>query len=67
MSTQKNITSNSNSLIIGKDYYPNLKKNLGFKTFKKPIPLKYKIATNNQDVKTKEGVVMANKGDFIMT
>ena len=40
---------------------------MAFKTFKKPIPLKYKIATNNQDVNTKEGVVMANKGDFIMT
>jgi len=54
--------------IIGKDVNPDLSQDENsFKTFKKPIPLDYRIANNDETIKTKEGPVKARKGDSIMT
>ena len=54
------------SAIGGRGGNPDLSKT-GFKTAKKPIPLKYEIAPSNLTVMTKEGPVAARAGDVIMT
>ena len=54
------------SKTIGLDDNPDLSQT-GFKTAKKPIPLKFNYAKKDQTINTKEGPVDAKKGDAIMT
>lgn len=54
--------------IIGKDSIPNLERDeSAFKTTKKPIPLDFRIVDKEETIKTLEGPVVAQKGDFVMT
>jgi hypothetical protein len=51
---------------IGLDENPDLSQD-GFKTSKKPIPLNFRTAENNETIQTKEGPVNAKAGMVIMT
>jgi len=53
---------------IGLDEQPDLSQDPdAFETAKRPIPLDYKIAEENETIQTKEGPVNAVAGDAIMT
>ena len=53
---------------IGLDDNPDLSQDLdGFETAKKPIPLQFRYADDEETIQTKEGPVSAKKGDAIMT
>ena len=63
----KNLKSIKN-IIFGKNFSPNLEEcKESFKTYKKPIRLKYRKSDEEEKIKTKEGVVKCDKGDFVMT
>ena len=54
--------------VIGGNVKPELRHGrTTFATYKKPIPLNFKVAQADITVNTKEGPVKARKGDFIMT
>ncbi len=53
---------------IGADENPDLSQDAkAFKTAKKPIPLNFRYAKDDEVIQTKEGPVKANAGDAIMT
>jgi len=54
--------------VIGLDDNPDLSQDPGgFETAKKPIPLQFRYADDEETIQTKEGPVSAQKGDAIMT
>ena len=68
METWRRFISEGASEIIGDSFMPDLASDPeSFQCFKKPIPLEFRIAQGSEEVKTKEGVVVASSGDYIMT
>ena len=68
METWRRFINEGASDIIGDTFMPELSKDLSsFRCFKKPIPLKFRVAQGPEKVKTKEGFVKAETGAYIMT
>jgi len=55
-------------LVVGADENPDLSQDPdAFETAKKPIPLEFRVAEEDETIQTKEGPVDAATGDAIMT
>jgi len=53
---------------IGDTDNPELSEDpMAFETFKKALPLHFRVANDEETIQTKEGPVSARKGDYIMT
>ena len=54
--------------VVGADENPDLSQDPdAFETAKKPIPLEFRVAEEDETIQTKEGRVEASVGDVIMT
>lgn len=68
METWRRFMNEGASEIIGDTFMPELSEDPdAFRCFKKPIPLEFRIAQEQETVQTKEGPVVARAGDYIMT